>query len=155
MHVGDVGDACQHARAVGVAQTALHVIFCRIVFRIDGVDGREIPIQGQGVFHSVPFMHESLQGIERMSALTPATAGEPQPRGEPRQRFFKASFTQITIVCESAAPEKQTRHFRTKLVTRRRSKATKKPLQGTPPNKTELALTQQFAHSPPATKARE
>ena len=38
VHVGDVGHACEHACAVGVAQAPFHVVFRGIVFGVYRMD---------------------------------------------------------------------------------------------------------------------
>ena len=55
VNVGDVGDACDNARAIAVAQTALHGI-ALVQFGVNGVDLRNVVVQGKlMVFHGCSF----------------------------------------------------------------------------------------------------
>ena len=155
MHVGNVGDACQHARAIGVAQTALHIVFCRIISRIDGMDGREIPIQGQGVFHGVPFMHESLQGIERTSAFDTCDSRRTEASGRAEATIFRSVLCANHYSMRKCRARKADAALPYKLVTRRKPRTAKGPSQDAPPNETELIPAQQSVRLPSVTKAHE
>ena len=59
MHVGDVGHAREHARAVGVAQAALHIVG-GIQRRIDGVHLVEVLVQA----HAASLVVADLDGLD-------------------------------------------------------------------------------------------